>query len=884
MSLFKGPHKGKLFLLTFLSFFLIGSTLLGISLKFIYTTDINIQRIRIEGKEHDDINLQKSVIITHFYGIISDLAIISELHELKQFADHLQDYSSRELEHDFLSIASRKTIYDQIRFIDKTGMEIIRVNYNAGKPEVVHQNNLQNKGHRYYFAQTVNLNSGQVYISRLDLNMENKKVERPFQPVIRFGMPLLNSQNQKQGALILNYNANKLLSDFKNITKNSSGKNWLLNKQGYWLAGSNTGEEWGFMFKEKHHITLKEKAPVAWKILNEKVSGQFYHQDGLYTFDTFHPDMISYKQQLFDDSAHKTHVIDKKDNLWKIVSFIPKDILRARLQENSEYLKFVLTTIFFVLFLLNGFVAFIFAKFQRNKRLAEETIKQYNQNLERTVKERTRELRKLTHAVEQSDSTIVISDIDGNIEYINPAFTKVSGYSKKEAIGQNPRILQSNQHTPEFYGQMWDVISHGKTWRGEMINKKKNGDLFWEFATISPVKTSSGTTSHYVAIKEDITNRKLMELDLVKAKEEAEKANQTKSIFLANMSHEIRTPMNAILGFTKLLSESKIDDSQKRYVNTIHSSGKSLLSLINDILDLSKVEAGKLKLSYEACKLSSIFHDIEMMFSQKIADKGLKFIIDLDPKLPETIWIDTGRMKQILINLIGNAIKFTDKGFIKLIAQKKHRWQNRRSLDLILKIQDTGIGVPEDQICSIFGVFEQQANQPSKYGGTGLGLAITKNLVALMDGDITVNSDVGKGSIFQVHFPEVKLGLDTESEQKWGKSLPSYENKKAIDFSQNFKTEKLPELLDWMETKKDEWQILCKAMLIDGIKQFAQNFQKKGEMFDYPPIKEWGEDLEKQADQFQLDKLPKTLSLFSDHINKVKSIIEQHQEKAKKLF
>ncbi|MBF0102480.1 MAG: response regulator [Desulfobacterales bacterium] len=240
------------------------------------------------------------------------------------------------------------------------------------------------------------------------------------------------------------------------------------------------------------------------------------------------------------------------------------------------------------------------------------------------------------------------------------------------------------------------------------------------------------------------------------AKELAEKASQAKGEFLANMSHEIRTPMNAILGFTELL-EGKIKEEQnKQYLSAISSSGKTLLTLINDILDLSKIEAGKLELRYDAVNPRSILNEIKQMFSRKVDEKGIDFYVEIDDSLPERFLLDEVRLRQILLNLTGNAIKFVDKGFIKLSFNIKSG--RDEILELAFSVQDTGIGIPKDAQERIFESFEQQKGQnASKYGGTGLGLSITRRLIQMMGGEISVESEVGKGSTFTVILKNVKV-------------------------------------------------------------------------------------------------------------------------------
>jgi len=253
----------------------------------------------------------------------------------------------------------------------------------------------------------------------------------------------------------------------------------------------------------------------------------------------------------------------------------------------------------------------------------------------------------------------------------------------------------------------------------------------------------------------------------------AQVADSAKSEFLANMSHEIRTPMNAILGFSEILKEQLSEPKYREYIDIIITSSKTLLGLINDILDLSKIEAGKMEFQYKPVDTHSLFSDIKKIFANKINDKGLKFLTDIDNKLPSSLLLDEVRIRQILFNLVGNAVKFTDKGYIELKV-KGDFYPDRSKIDLIFSVKDTGIGISEDGKKIIFDAFKQSSGQSmKKYGGTGLGLTITKRLVEMMNGEISVESIIGKGSIFKIKIKEVSVatvGPDNEDRK------PEYEN------------------------------------------------------------------------------------------------------------
>jgi two-component system sensor histidine kinase/response regulator len=410
---------------------------------------------------------------------------------------------------------------------------------------------------------------------------------------------------------------------------------------------------------------------------------------------------------------------------------------------------------------------------------------------EQALLENEIQLRKLALAVEQSPESIVITNTDAEIEYVNTAFMRTTGYSLEDVAGQNPRVLHSGLTPPETFKSMWEALSNGRPWQGELYNQRKDGSHYIEMAHIAPLKQIDGTITHYLAVKEDITQKKQLaaELDdhrnhlekrveertvqLADARKRAESATEAKSAFLSNMSHEIRTPMNAIIGLTHLLHRARPRPDQEQQLSKIDESAVHLLAIINDILDLSKIDAGKLSLENSFFSLNDLFGEVRSLMQSRASAKGLDIKLDIDEAQH---WFkgDAPRLRQALLNFTGNAVKFSEQGSISLYSEKIDEKENQTLLRF--GVIDTGIGIAPEKIDSLFETFEQaDTSTTRKYGGAGLGLAITRSLAELMGGEVGVESEPGKGSNFWFTawvgngmgvVPEISAGETGDAESK----------------------------------------------------------------------------------------------------------------------
>lgn len=528
-----------------------------------------------------------------------------------------------------------------------------------------------------------------------------------------------------------------------------------------------------------------------------------------------------------------------------------------------------------------------------SSRQQKEDLIKKNDEVERALME----IRKLSSAIDQSANAVMITDKNGNIEYVNKHFSFVTGYTKEEVIGRNPKFLKSGMQNQEFYRGMWKTILAGQEWKGELANRKKEGTIYWESTSIAPIKDKDGAIVNFIAIKEDITERirteqqlkesrafadlvykvvpsaiftvdseqrvtswnrqaekitgfpaeemigqrcfafaeapcrercglfdktivkplhgkectirtkdgrlltvaknvdqltdnhgrvfggiesfediterKMTEVALIKAKEAAEIANKAKSEFLATMSHEIRTPMNGVIGMTELALTTNLTSSQRDYLQSIQTSAYLLLDTINDILDFSKIEAGRLEIEHVEFDLAEVVERSVEILTVKAFEKKIELLCEIEPGLPGKFKGDPLRIRQILVNLISNAVKFTAGGEIFVAARCTHRPAHpTEPYQIRFSVKDTGIGIDQEKIAHIFDRFTQaDSSTTRKYGGTGLGLSISKRLVDMMSGTIVVSSEPGKGSEFAFTLPLMSVGDEISTPTLPGKTI-----------------------------------------------------------------------------------------------------------------
>lgn len=369
----------------------------------------------------------------------------------------------------------------------------------------------------------------------------------------------------------------------------------------------------------------------------------------------------------------------------------------------------------------------------------------------------------LVHTYRQAldhSAIVAFTDRAGRISYVNDFFCELSGYSREELIGQTHRILNSGNHPPEFFQEMWKTISTGNVWKGEICNRKKNGDLYWVYTTITPIQDENGKIVRYASVRSEITRRKLLEAQLREQVNVAEKANQAKSDFLAKISHELRTPLNGILGLTEILRETGLNTTQLDYLDILNESGRTLLVLINDILTLTRDERSELIIQEKPFSIRSLVKTVQTILTSMAQERHLTVHYNYMNDVPEIMTGDPVRLQQILMNVAGNAIKFSKENDSVYV---RFSYDYKKS-ELVIETKDSGIGMTEEQIRHIYEPFYQAHRGNNRLtNGVGLGMSIVGTLVERLNGTIEVQSKPNAGSTFTIHLP---LRIHEESSQK----------------------------------------------------------------------------------------------------------------------
>lgn len=737
---------------------ILGATFLGRS---------ECARIRNEyfQKEQHSARTVKYLLEKKFWDIRSDLLYLaSHCQRLIGGSTTSWDTIVRE---NWIEFSKNKQNYDQLRYLDSTGMERIRINYKLDQPIAVPDEKLQNKGKRYYFTDSIAVPAGEVFVSPFDLNMEKGAVEIPYKPMIRFGTPIAGEDGEKEGIVLLNYYGQDLLNLLDGLSSEGERGIWLLNADGFWLYGSSAEDEWGFML-DRDDLSLAARYPKSWKAINQQINGHFMDENGLWAFETVRP---LFKNAITSTGSSEAFMpsegeLAANDYFWKLTCFQPKSDYLASIR--TPVIK--ISSITLVLLLLIFLVCYFLVRLQIQEELRRET-------------ERVNQDQELSRQRQQSLLHIFELQFDSVQQFLDDVLYEVLKLTKSELgylyfYDEKDDTVTCHsccQTLSELCKEDEDDDCNPRKalFGGNVLEKRvpvlennsppSSGPIqVLRYMCVPLVENDSIVAVVGVANRKDSYNELLLKnvilmlqttnnvlqgyeykQDLISAKEIAEDASQAKSDFLANMSHEIRTPMNAIIGMSYLALRSGPTAELHNYLSKIKEASDNLLGIINDILDFSKIEAGAMLLDNIPFDLSDTIRQVTDLFQETSKKKGLNLQVNIADDVPGQLRGDPLRLRQVFTNFVSNAIKFTKHGSVTITVRKEE------GDSLFFSVQDTGIGMTPEQVENIFEAFRQvDMSRTRQYGGTGLGLSICQRLIRLMGGEIKVKSNTGKGSNF----------------------------------------------------------------------------------------------------------------------------------------
>lgn len=794
----KTPILKKDFVKFFLIIFLpISIVVAGIEWLQYYSVKKN-EKNSIEMNEMFVLRNLNQTVNNNFGSIVSDLMVMAKSQHLQKIFDEKQDENIRLLSQDFLNFIASKKIYNQIRFIDKKGMELVRVDLNNGHPAVIPKAKLQSKVKRYYFNKTMGLDRGKVYVSPFDLNIEKGKIEQPLKPTIRFGTPVFDNHENQVGIIMLNFLGKNLLNAFENISITSHGKTMLLNRDGYWLKSSDDKNEWGFMLDDRKDKTFGNVYADEWKNIQEKMHGQFYTSKGVFTFVNVYPllnCLICQKSEV--DLNKRRPVSEDQFNAgqyyWKIVSHVDLETLTSA---STEFFKKLFFTYMGIISILAA-ISFFLARARASHKLAEKAVREAEKRYENLVQT----LPDIVYEIDPKGYFTFISNSIRNLgfepkELIGKHFSEiihpddfesvsrntvlknypgnVSGIKERKTINLNVRLVQKDQGRVKNDSQ--------KMIDSTIAFSEITSVEYFEDDTAEKTGVAPGT----VGIIRDITKRMKAAQILKETEEQLRHSAKLASIgeLAGGVAHEIRTCLGGIMNYVQRidagfgnrdeitekvqsLQQGLLDNISKGQYNKIPSIAEELKSfyteidkyenrirkskdgikelgergtkITNDLLTFSRRHEPQVK---PAC-MNKIMDNVLDIIKTEFEKSNIEITTEYDQNLPKSN-IDVDQIGQVFANITINARNaMSDGGTLNI----------KTGLDTTGKyvevhIKDTGCGIYENDISRIFDPFFTTSEK-----GTGLGLSVSYGIIKNHKGSITVKSKVGAGTIFKVQLP-----------------------------------------------------------------------------------------------------------------------------------
>lgn len=850
----------------YLSVFLPFAAVLGVVAGMHYYTLFTTERSALESRERLNVELARRTLANDISNVVSDLLFLAEDIENQGLLDSLTVAHRRRVGEEFRVFARNKRLYDQIRYLDLNGLEIVRVNYDDGRPRIVPEQELQDKSDRYYAIEALALGRGELYLSPLDLNVEAGQIERPIKPMMRFATPVFDSTGKKRGLLVLNYLGQRLIDNFIRAAANIADHIHLVNGLGYWLRSPDQSHEWDFMFDVD--ATFPQRFPQAWQALNATESGQIETSRGLFSFSVLRPLVIALGSVGLQPKPNAAWAPTpaSENKRWIVIAHVAAGALASTPFQFLRRHAFL----YLAMLLLIAIGSWLLVRSQR-RRHQVEAQNEYEQLFRRSLESadlaaisldrygrinfcndhflnvtdwtrgevigrnwvtdfvapeqqdetrdmlrltgdperfptrykagvrsraseprlitwsntlsydadgnyvgimsigdditekhhREEELRKLSRAVEQSPSIVLITDREGLIEYVNPKFTEVTGYLPEQVIGQNPRILKSGETTPGEYGSLWKTIRDGGEWRGEFHNRKKNGELYWESASISAIRNPEGEITHYLAVKENITEHKRLEQEVEERNRELSRTQALAAMgrMASMIAHDLRNPLSSVKMAVQILGKNAGANTEARELRQIALEQiRYMEEILSDMLSFSRPDA----LKPEWINIDKLL-DTAIGISQKhIEQFGVSLSTHFQTGLP-TLQGDANKLRQVFSNLIINAARAAKDTPNPRVTINTMVQLGPSGTGIQVEICDNGCGIDPDTRDKVFEPFFTTSSK-----GTGLGLAIVKRILDQHRANVTLEPMAPRGTCATVVLPTV-LPYNADNDYK---SLP----------------------------------------------------------------------------------------------------------------
>lgn len=675
-------------------------------------------QINLQVQENID-NYRHDLRFLHATPPVSGLPRALENNGIDPFDSATAQQWKTRLESTFAAFLHSNSEYDQLRIIsaDERAMELVRVDRVDGKIEVVPPEHLQSKRNSEYAQRSAKLAPGEIYMSRISLNREFGKLDFPYRPMLRLSLPIFDDNGGRFGFLIVNINARKLLDSIKNVPEEP---NYLIltDSDGYFLVTPNND----------HQYSRDLARDYKWETV-------FKHNSTL----ADHFTQVGFTE----DDSENYYVLTRK---ILVTGDVESGFLFANLMAPETYVHSIemqrRTTVYAFLCSITAIMLIVLSFFNRSARKSQQLADERAQS---------------AAIVSASQDAIISVSVTGEVMSWNYAAESLLELSAQSAIGNS--LIELSVFDDVELGDIFEKLSDKNTQlNAETQIDTKEGSQRYLALSFSSISNDDGEVKGIAIIARNVTNERIADEKIKQANAELEekvavrtvelqKASRVKSAFISNISHEMRTPLNGIIGTLNLVKREPLTDNQQRYIEMTEVSVNTLSTLVNDVLDLSKIEAGKLDLDFKSFNPINLIESLCGSMAVKAQEKGLEFVIDVSRLDCVSMVSDPHRFSQIMTNLVNNAIKFTEKGYIKVSAYTQQT--DSGSVILHCAIEDSGTGIAKENQHKLFSAFSQEDSSiASKHGGTGLGLSICRQLVTLLNGDVRFESEKNKGSTF----------------------------------------------------------------------------------------------------------------------------------------